>query len=41
MNLNNHSIPGRITTPALLLVSSIYAQTLGPARRKCLCKAQG
>jgi PAN domain len=31
MNLNNHSIPGRITTLALILVSSIYAQTLGPS----------
>jgi hypothetical protein len=34
MNLNNHSIPGRIATLALMFVSSIYAQTLGPSERE-------
>src|SRR4030081_1087372 len=34
MNLNNHSIPGRIATRALMFVSSIYAQTLGPSERE-------
>src|SRR5258708_32170395 len=34
MNLNNHSIPGRIATLALMFVSSICAQTLGPSERE-------
>ena len=34
MNLNRYSIPGRITTLALILASSIHAQALGPSERE-------